>query len=597
MPRRLFTVGLKLSILLTLLLSAAISSLTWLATHLFSRDSVSLIQHINADAAGALSAQLRAYFEHLSSNASLLGLVMLRNGGSRAGRDPAVQEFLSQRESLRSVFLVKHSGNETIEQAAAVAPSQPALFRSGRLRDWDAPLRRSGLSFVALEEGQAQVIGLSAEGGRDLLALAIPLVKRPTYGFSHSVVALFDARSLPDTFNDSELVRKTLLDRNGKVLLAADGGGGRRSLAHLDVVKEFLASKVGNLQRRYPRDGDGAQVLGAVRSVGFGGLAVLAEVPELRALESVRTIERRALWLGLIVLSLALMAGHWFSDSLTWPLKQLAKAADRIARGDFSVRVKPSSRDEVGALSVTFNGMARGLEERERLRDTFKKFHSEAIAERIMSGKLKLGGETLSAAVLFMDLRDFTAFSEGLEPHQVVEQLNEYLERMVTVIQRHGGIVDKYVGDAIMAAWGVPDPDPRAPSRALPACIEIRRALAELNEIRRRRRQAPLRIGMGLHYGPVTAGNIGSTNRMEYTLIGDTVNLASRVESLTKEVETDLLVTKSIREAVGKAFEFGETSLHKVKGKALPVEISTVIGPARAASTADATAVPAKAAA
>jgi adenylate cyclase len=164
----------------------------------------------------------------------------------------------------------------------------------------------------------------------------------------------------------------------------------------------------------------------------------------------------------------------------------------------------------------------------------------------LQEDRIRLGGEKIPVTVFFSDIRSFTSSSEKMAPEAVVEMLNEYMSEMVSVIEKWGGVVDKYVGDAIMAIWGMPTQDPaRDAEKAVFACLEMRLKLAELNERRRHRDQPPIQIGMGLNSGEVIAGNIGSPSRMEYTVIGDTVNTASRMESLTKEHKTDFLLNES----------------------------------------------------
>src|SRR5262249_35275606 len=151
-----------------------------------------------------------------------------------------------------------------------------------------------------------------------------------------------------------------------------------------------------------------------------------------------------------------------------------------------------------------------------------------SVTEDLLKGNLELGGSKKMVTVFFSDIRGFTAFSEGHTPEQVVQMLNEYFQIMVGIINKHGGIVDKFIGDAIMAVWGAPNATDRDTQNAVKACIEMRQALNSLNELRAGRGQVPIKIGMGLHRGEAISGTIGSSERMEYTVIGDTVNQSSR---------------------------------------------------------------------
>jgi adenylate cyclase len=229
--------------------------------------------------------------------------------------------------------------------------------------------------------------------------------------------------------------------------------------------------------------------------------------------------------------------------------------------------VQPKGHDEITQLTRSFGQMAEGLAERDKLKETFNKFHSKEIAEAILKGEVKLGGNRQEATVFFSDIRSFTSISESMEAEQVVEMLNEYMTAMVSEIQRHHGVVDKYVGDAIMAVWGVPMSKPGDTWNAVRASLAMRERLAEFNEERERNGKTPVKMGMGLHTGELIAGNIGSTEKMEYTVIGDTVNTASRIESLTKEFGTDMLISEEVYKKV-KDKVIVEPISANVKGKA-----------------------------
>jgi adenylate cyclase len=195
-----------------------------------------------------------------------------------------------------------------------------------------------------------------------------------------------------------------------------------------------------------------------------------------------------------------------------------------------------------------------------------------------LKGDLQLGGSKKTVTVFFSDVRDFTKFSEGHTPEQVVEMLNEYFQIMVGIINKNGGIVDKFIGDAIMAVWGAPNGSTRDPQNAIRASLEMRQALAELNARRAARGHVPIKIGMGVHRGEAISGTIGSSERMEYTVIGDTVNQASRIESSTKAFGADLLVSDSLAQLVGEEFIVETAGSVEVKGKSEPLTLYKVRG-------------------
>ncbi|RYG54644.1 adenylate/guanylate cyclase domain-containing protein, partial [bacterium] len=196
----------------------------------------------------------------------------------------------------------------------------------------------------------------------------------------------------------------------------------------------------------------------------------------------------------------------------------------------------------------------------------------------MIAGDLQLGGSNKEVTVFLSDIRGFTKFSEGHTPEEVVGMLNEYFGIMVTIITANHGIVDKFVGDAIMAVWGAPNSSGDDQNFALKACLEMRVALGELNKRRLSIGQSAIMIGMGLHTGRAISGTIGSNERMEYTVIGDTVNLTARIEASTKSFGTDLLVSDAIVASLPSTYLYSLAGEAEVKGKSEPIKMYLVRG-------------------
>jgi adenylate cyclase len=279
------------------------------------------------------------------------------------------------------------------------------------------------------------------------------------------------------------------------------------------------------------------------------------------------------------VLSGAIFFVFLFSITLTNPIEKLVEVTRKVAAGNFDVHADIHSHDEVGELAGSFDAMVDGLKERDKIKNVMNKFHGSAITEDLMKGDdLSLGGVNKEVTVFFSDIRDFTKFSEGHTPEEVVGMLNEYFEIMVGIVTKNHGVVDKFVGDAMMAVWGAPKATGQDEYYAIKACLEMRQALEELNKLRIARNQVEIKIGMGLHSGPAISGTIGSSERMEYTVIGDTVNTASRIESSTKAFGTDLLISgETLARTEGK-FIFEYAGAAEVKGKAEPLKMNKVKG-------------------
>ncbi len=223
--------------------------------------------------------------------------------------------------------------------------------------------------------------------------------------------------------------------------------------------------------------------------------------------------------------------------------------------------------------------MVDGLKERDKLRSTFGKYMTASVMDHLMSGKVQLGGETLAVTVLFSDIRSFTSISEKMHAQALVGLLNEYFTEMVGIVMSEDGVVDKYIGDAIMAVFGAPVPKPDDAVRAVRAAVKMRSALVHLNERLATRGLGPLRTGIGVHTGEVVAGNIGSEERMEYTVIGDAVNVASRLETSTKDLGgLGVLISDDTWALVKGHIDARPVKEITVKGRARPVMTYEVLG-------------------
>jgi adenylate cyclase len=234
--------------------------------------------------------------------------------------------------------------------------------------------------------------------------------------------------------------------------------------------------------------------------------------------------------------------------------------------------------DELDDLAAGFNTMVDGLIERDKLKTTMGKYMTASVMDHLMNGEVQLGGETLTVTILFSDIRSFTTISEKMNAQELVGLLNEYFTEMVGIVMDGNGVVDKYIGDAIMAVFGAPVPHADDAVNAVRAAVRMRQGLAVLNVRLAARGMQTLRTGIGIHTGEVVAGNIGSERRMEYTVIGDAVNLASRLESNTKELGVHVLISEDTWQLVKHAIVARPVKEITVKGRKAPVMTYEVLG-------------------
>ncbi len=341
--------------------------------------------------------------------------------------------------------------------------------------------------------------------------------------------------------------------------------------------------------------------IGGVERVGAGfwfepfELYYFVAEPRDVFFSDIEQIARQSIIMLAVSVALTIILLIVFSGYLTRPVGRLVEAMTSIIQsGDLNARVPIEYRDEIGRLSHTFNVMIGELSEayeqiksyafdaavarkkETHIRNIFQKYVPQQLIDQFFEHpEQMLVGDNREIAILFSDIRGFTSISETMRPDRLVEALNRYFSVMVEIIMDRGGIVDKYIGDAIMAFFGAPVRGENDALEAVRAGVGMADALEGFNEEHRAAGMPEFRIGIGLAFGEVTVGNIGTERKMDYTVIGDVVNLASRLEGLTKYYHCPFLVSQSVRARAGDAVEWREIDCVAVKGKREGVRIYT----------------------
>jgi class 3 adenylate cyclase len=288
----------------------------------------------------------------------------------------------------------------------------------------------------------------------------------------------------------------------------------RQILVPIDGVQHRLIYRVLNPDSPFP----------LAAQVNFYSLAPLhAEIKDLR---------RSSIGLGMVALAIALLLVLIVSRGLSGPVSRLVMATHEIERGNFEFRV-PVTPDELGRVAQSFNEMAAGLALQEKYRSVLNAVADRTVAERLLDNPGALGGELRQVTMLFCDIRGFTALTEHMPPHEVIEMLNDHMTALTEVAYAHGGTVDKFVGDLIMVLFGAPEGTQEDTLKAVKCALAMQGRRHEMNATARH----PLEIGVGLATGNVVAGCMGSDKRLSYTVLGHHVNLASRLCSIAQSGE------------------------------------------------------------
>lgn len=344
-----------------------------------------------------------------------------------------------------------------------------------------------------------------------------------------------------------------------------------------EMVKFMFNNKLGNGLKLY-KDIEGKSYIGAYKKLSFGNAGVISFINEDLAMEEVYNIQRRNLYIMIIALCISLLILYYLTEKITRPLMKLLVETIKISQGEFKVNIEKETEDEVGLLSEYFIQMARGLDERERVKEAFTRFINKDIVNKVIRGEISLGGELRKAAIFFSDVRGFTAIAEKISPEELILFLNGYLSLMVSCIGSHHGIVVDLMGDGIYAAWGATYTAGNDCENAINSALTMRKTLIQYNNYREKEGDEPIQIGCGINYGEVISGMVGSFDRMQYSLIGDTVNYASRLESLNKAFDTDILISEEAKQEVEGIYKLEKLKPVKVKGKEKEQQVYAVLG-------------------
>lgn len=473
---------------------------------------------------------------------------------NRGGLEPAFHVLANRRGKVLAL-------------AANAALDEPARTRLESLQ-WPAQ--------QVLDSRELQSIYVQLEG-RLFLTFGIPL--RVEIGDDWTL-AYFVAYEINDAWVKALLARESdtplrvVVRLEGKTIArtAADDAtesdlaGTITSSGRAEDVEQFEIEFISNRERFV---GEALLVPSA------DGNAVFAFYSSLdRALMPLRKLQKTIALLGAGVVVLAIFISQIMSRMLAKPVEQLVAGTERIARGEFNVPINSSRRDELGMLARSFNQMAAGLEQRDLIKDTFGKFVDPGIVQSMLDdpSRLRLGGERRVQTILFTDLENFTAISEKLDPESLFRLLNSYLEDAAEVVAEHRGIIDKFIGDGVVAFWGPPLEENHA-IQACRAALSLVQRAAQHDELCRELEVPPLRVRVGIATGEVLVGNIGSRTKYNYTVMGDGANLASRLEGVNKLYGTQILCTARTALEASPHIISRQIDTVRVIGRSEPVEL------------------------
>lgn len=567
-------IGVKLIAIISMIVLVALGGVTYAVSYFVSNDVRTSAEENNLTINSRTASDTENRITSAISSVAMF-LDLLNTAGENKTEIKAMENlFFERNKAVAAVYLPENGRVFT----------NTAFFLSREL-DADTALTYFLQDDEMLEKaanGYIEIQNASVFFNVPVLSFFYPVING---GNATSVAFLYSAEDLVESFSSGSVNQSFFVNRDGKILIHSDNS---LTMSAADessnpIVKAMQESPANNSQITYHTK-DGSEYIGAFRKLSFGDCAVITTVSTYIVLEGVRTTTRRNIYISITILALAILIIYFFSKSLSQPLKVLTAIVNEINDGNFNTELfgelKDKRKDEIGVL-------AKSTKNEREILNTFTKLTNKGVTQAIIKKKIDFEPHLKDITIFFSDIRGFTAISDGFKNRfgeksaaEIINFLNDYMSRMVSCITRTGGVVDKFEGDAIMAAWGVLRNESldweQLPSdsaeykklkkrhdayvkrdalAAITCCMAMRYSLMLYNKeaeaFTKAHEKEPLakykphiRIGAGLNSGRATVGFMGSFDKMEYTSIGDAVNFASRTEASNKPCGTDTLITQ-----------------------------------------------------
>ncbi|MCZ8237612.1 MAG: HAMP domain-containing protein [Leptospiraceae bacterium] len=575
-----FSIQIKMMGMISLILAVTVSTIIAIATYFFKDDSIIRIQENNLNLVGVIGLKVSSDIQSIVSKAEQLV------EGNRKNISDSEKKFVTD------LFFK----NDKDFIFVGVFNSQ-----DGTLNNETSYYNEDYLIEVAISEEEVKkAISINTENILKAIN-GTPVILNSTPGFSKPSFLL----ALPANIDTSTPRLFVILVRLDKISPAFNNkginttfmvNGEGKAIAHpieevvlsagnfidLPIVKEMLTSQVESGLKRF-ENSEGKAFLGSYRRLGFGDAGIISIVSEEKALQAVYKIQETNLYIMGISLCLAMIIVFFFAKSLSRPILSLLSATLEIAKGNFNIGIKPTTKDEVGLLTSYFVTMGEGLEEREKVKSILGSMIDPVVVKEAMVDMeaLKRGKEAEITA-FFSDVAGFSTISEQLTSVELAALLNEYLSAMTILLKENEGVLDKYIGDAIVGIFGAPVIVDNHAIKACKASLEMVMKLEDLrlywqkNNLYSKEAQV-MDARIGLNTGLAKVGFMGTDALASYTMMGDTVNLAARLEAAGKDYGVNVMIAEATKNLVEDEMFLRFLDLVRVKGKNEPVKVYELV--------------------
>lgn len=578
-----FSLQLKMMGVISLLFVLSVASIIIFASFYFKRSIELQLRDNNIRIAEIIGSKVKSDVLGVVEKGRQIAITLTTQGLPEEDRKLLLKTFFKNDKEFIYLGIFERRENTLVMKREVF--NEEELKKSAVTEDdFHAVVNRNRDALAEAFNGQTVLLNSSPGFVEPSFAIAIPTAENGE--LDNALVIIVKLEKIIGAFSKKGIETTFMVNGQGTVLAhpKEDLVLAATDLTNMPIVKAMLTSAPSTGQMSYLDEELGGTYLGSFQKIGFADAGVITIVSEEKAFGDVYKSQRTNLYIAGIGLCSALIFVFFFSKTITKPVLQLLSATLEIAKGNFKIGIKPTTQDEVGLLTKYFIDMGQGLEEREKVKNILGSMIDPVVVQEAMVdlAALKRGSETHITA-FFSDVASFSTISEQLKSADLAALLNEYLSAMTLLLKKHEGVLDKYIGDAIVGIFNAPVPVVDHELKAARASVDMVMKLQELreywttNNLYSKEAQV-MDARIGLNSGPAKVGFMGTDALASYTMMGDTVNLAARLEAAGKDYGVNILITDPIREKIQEEMVTRYVDLVRVKGKNEPVRIHELIG-------------------
>ncbi len=583
-----FSIQFKMMVVISSVLALTTSAIISLATYFFKSDNKVRILETNLELVRVVELKVRADLNAVVDKGKQLALTLKQDFKYVQQRDYFLEQFFKNDSNFIYLGVYKQIDNKIIPIETLynnVYLNKVSLEK----KDINDVIDRNQNEFLKSFSGMSTLINASQGFQEPIICISIPPLEDEENQNEVILVIMVKLEILLDAFKKSGITETFMVSGDGTVIAHYDPklvlGG--KNLIENPIVRGMLSSQTTNGQQSFEGE-DGKRYLGSFQKLKyrFSNIGIISTIPEDKAFEAVYEIQERNIYIMVISLCISLVVIVFFAKSLSSPILSLLDETVKISKGMFKLHIQRTTNDEVGILTDYFITMAKGLEEREKVKSILGSMIDPVVVQEAMNDlvALKRGSEKTITA-FFSDVAGFSNISEQLKSVDLASLLNEYLSAMTLILHKHNGVLDKYIGDAIVGIFGAPVD---VPNHSIKACHASLQMIAKLEDLRNywvknnlySKEAQEMDVRIGLNSGPAKVGFMGTDNMGSFTMMGDTVNLAARLEAAGKDYGVNILVSEMIKDNIQNEFFIRELDLVRVKGKNEPVRLYELISTA-----------------